>query len=228
MANPRLRVVHTATGIGSLDFLRNGQLDIDGNATDYLYGSQYHDVGSGSNLLSLTRGNITTEFGKSTFDASRGHKYTAAAVINVSGVDLVIIDDPFNKSLVSDNARLRVFNSAPNVRQVDTYLSAAGRNWITDPATFSATGFAAASPASGEGSLELERGTYQLRLTEPGSRTVLFSATLELPKNADWTLFLLAESEAALLAGQKKLRVLLLRSDDSADATDDLVNQPLP
>jgi hypothetical protein len=75
-------------------------------------------------------------------------------------------------------------------------------------------------PASGGDSIELEGGNYTLRLTAAGTKTVLFTAPVSIPKNADW---LLVPVPASVTPGD--VHVLLVQPDTGTPSTE-LVNQP--
>ncbi|HEY6355852.1 MAG TPA: DUF4397 domain-containing protein, partial [Burkholderiaceae bacterium] len=129
-------------------------------------------------------------------------------------------DDPFERGLTTDNARLRVFNAAFNSQAVDVYLTAAGVDLASVSPTLPGAAFKQAVPSSGTNSVDVEGGAYVRRLTAAGSKTVLFTSPVTLDKNADWLLVPLPASVTP-----NDMRVLVVRSDDSATATE-LLNQP--
>ena len=81
------------------------------------------------------------------------------------------------------------------------------------------TGVLTAS-ASGADSVDLEGGSYVLRLTAAGTKTPFFTAPVTIPKDADW---LLVPVPGSLVPGD--VRVLAIQSDMGAPATE-LTNQP--
>ena len=68
--------------------------------------------------------------------------------------------------------------------------------------------------------MEVAAGAYQVRLAPAGSKTPFFSANVTVPENGDWLLVVLPDDLAA-----NAVRLLLVRSDDSADATDEIVGE---
>ena len=129
--------------------------------------------------------------------------------------EVVLITDPFRKGLTSDKARLRAFNAAFNAANLDVYLTAPGADIATATPTFAAVGYKDAMPASGEDSIEVSGDTYQLRLTEAGSKTVVFDAEVVLEDNADW---LLVPVPASLDANH--VNVLAVRADAGTPAVE--------
>lgn len=82
--------------------------------------------------------------------------------------EVVLIDEPCNKGIVSDNARVRMFNASFNAAGYDVYLTAPGVDLATVQPTFAAVGYKQAVPASGADKAELEGGAYSLRITASG------------------------------------------------------------
>ena len=56
--------------------------------------------------------NTATQLAAVTFDADRGDRNTIVAVDSDTGLDVVLVRDPYNKSLTSDKARVRVLTAA--------------------------------------------------------------------------------------------------------------------
>jgi len=184
--------------------------------------SNYFDTDRGSHTWEVrTATNPSVSLGSQTFDTSPGNKYTLIAVPDAGSVtDVVLIADPFNKSLTSDNARVRVFNAAFNTPNVDVYITAPTTDIGTVAPTLGGAAYKQAVPASGSDSFEIEGGNYTLRLTAVGTKTVLFTAPISPPKNADW---LLVPVPASATPGD--VHVLLVQSDTGTPAVE-LVNQP--
>ncbi len=131
-----------------------------------------------------------------------------------------MISDPYNKSITSDDARVRVFNAAFNTANFDVYITAPTTNIASVGPTLGGVAYKQAVPASGADSIDLEGGNYTLRLTAPGTKTVFFTAPIAVPEDADW---LLVPVPASVTPGD--VRVLVVQSDMGAPATE-LTNQP--
>ena len=224
LAEPKVRFIHAIPAGPALSLFRNGVVQPGATNVDYKFGSQYFGVGRGQTAFSAHTVAIDREVANATIDTQRGRKYTLVALPALSGVELLSIDDPFSKSLASDNARIRVVNASPNTGKIDVYLTGATVDLSAATPIIAAVGYKEASPASGSNSIELEGNTYLLRITSAGSKSAAFTTTLNVPKNADWLLVTLAESGAAILR-PNDIRVLLVRADDSGKATDELVSQ---
>jgi len=225
VADPKVRVVHAIPGAPNVSLFRDDAAQPENaNVTNVSYkgASVYFDVSANSHKWEVkTATTPAVSVGTATFDAHRGNKYTLIAVPNAGSLtEVVEIDDPFERGLTTDNARLRVFNAAFNSPAVDVYLTAAGVNLSTVPATLPGAGFKQAVPGSGANSVDVEGGAYVLRLTTAGTKTVLFTSPVTLDKNADW---LLVPVPASVTPGD--MHVLVVRSDNSAPAAE-LINQP--
>ncbi len=223
VADPKLRMVHAVPGAPAVTLFRDGQAQT-GQVADVPYkgASNYVDIPTSTNNWEVrTSTTPAASVGDATFEAQRGHKYTLVAVPDAGSLtDVALIDDPYDKGVVSNDARARVFNAAFNATSVDVYLTAPGVDLATVAPTFGAVGFKEAQPASGADSVSFDGGTYTLRMTTAGTKTVIFTAPVTLADNADWLLVPVPASTSA-----NDLRVLVIQSDAGAPATE-LVNQP--
>lgn len=224
LSQPKVRFVHALPGGPAVTLWRDGVADPAATNVEYKYGSQYYDIGTANTSFSLRVAATNTEVTTAGFDPSRGHKYTLVALPAASGAQLLVIDDPYNKSLISDVARLRVLNAAVNAQTFDVYLTASGADLSVATPNLTAVAYKQVAPDSGSESLEVNGDTYRLRITPEGSKTVIFDVTVAVPKNGDWLLVVLPDDDAPLTPNA--VRVLLVRADDSSDATDELLNQP--
>jgi len=224
VADPKVRFVHAFPGGPAVTLQRNGVAESAATNVDYKYGSQYYGVPTAMADFSLRVAATNTEVASTSVDAQRGKKYTLVALPATAGAELLVINDPYNKRLTSDDARLRVLNAAPNAQTFDVYVTALGIDLSGASPSLSGVDYKEVAPASGADSLEVDGGAYQLRITPQGSKTVIFSTPISVPDNGDWLLVVLPDDAAAPVPNA--VRVLLVRSDDSPDATDELVNQP--
>jgi hypothetical protein len=223
-ADPKVRFVHAFPGGPAVTLQRGGMPEPAATNVDYKYANQYYGVPTAMADFSLRVAATNTEVATASIDAQRGKKYTLVAVPATGGAELLVINDPYNKRLNSNDARLRVLNAAPNAQAFDVYLTAVGIDLATVAPGIPVVAYKQVAPASGSDSIEVEDGTYQLRITPQGSKTVIFNAIVSVPENADWLLVVLPDDAAA--PTPNAVRMLLVRSDDSADATDELLTQP--
>lgn len=223
LADPKIRLVHAIPLAPAVTLYREDRTvapELTGLA--YKDASPYVEIGTDTFAWDVrTATTPALRVGGLTFDAGRGNRYTLVAVPGSGSLtDVVLIDDPYNKGIVSDNARVRMFNASFNAAALDVYLSAPGADLATLAPTFAAVNYKVAVPASGHDSRELEGGNYQLRLTAAGSKDVIFSANVNLAKNADW---LLATVPASI--GANDVKVLVVQADDG-DPAIELGNTP--
>jgi hypothetical protein len=223
VADPKVRLLHAVPAAPNVSLFRENQAQgAEVTNLPYKGASRYFDTSTDTRVWDVrTATTPALPVGGVTFETHRGNKYTLIAVPAAGSLtEVVLIDDPYEKGVSSDNARVRVFNAAFNTPSVDVYLTAPGVDIATLGPTFAAAGFKQAVPASGANSSELEGGAYTLRLTTAGTKTVVFASAVTLAKNADW---LLVPVPASITPGDMK--VLVVKSDDGAPATE-LSNQP--
>lgn len=215
LADPKVRLLHAVPLAPEVSLYRNDVAV--GGATDLAYkeATNYFDVSTATQKWEVrTTGSPALTVGSVTFDARRGTKYTLVAVPNAGSVtEVALIADPYNKSLASDNARVRVFNAAFNADGLDVYLTPPGADLATATPNFGAVGYKAAQPASGSDSIQLEGNNYQLRMTTAGTKTVVFDAQVSLGRNADW---LIVPVPASVTPNDTKVLVVQTDSDTPA------------
>jgi hypothetical protein len=222
IADPVVRFVHAAPGAPDVTLQRNGVNELYAVGVPYKSASQYQDVDTERYTFTLraaTGG--TTDLASTVVEAQRGKKHTLIALPTATGVELVSITDPYNKRINSDDSRVRVVNAAANVQPFDVYLTPVNVNIATATPVLSDITYKEAQPASGTDSIDVEDGTYRLMLTPTGSKTVIFNAAIDVPRNGDWLLVVLPDD----LTLTNSVRVLLVRSDNIADPTDEIVSQ---
>jgi Domain of unknown function (DUF4397) len=196
LANPTARFVHASATAPNLTLFRGVTAQANENNAPYM--------GSSDWLVKTTVGNVT--LGTEAIAPSRGQKYTIVALptsLTTTGTYLIV--DPYNKSITSNNARLRVMNASYNAANIDLYMNAIGVD-ITVPGvnpTIAATAFRTSGPASGGDSIELSGGTYQVTITPAGTKTVLFRGQLTF--GADEDLLLLSVPNSVLPGAVKAL-----------------------
>jgi len=223
IAEPKVRLVHAVPGGPNISLFRDNQAQAaDVTNMPYKGASNYFEADRGTHTWEVrTATSPAVSLGSQTFQTSTGNRFTLIAVPNSASLtEVAMVADPYNKSLTSDDARVRVFNAAFNTVNFDVYITAPATDIATVGPTLGGAAYKQPVPASGDNSIDLEGGNYTLRLTAPGTKTVFFTAPVTLPRNADW---LLVPVPASLTPGD--MRVLVVQSDTSAPATE-LTNQP--
>jgi Domain of unknown function (DUF4397) len=221
VADPKVRFVHAVPGAPNVTLQRNGINESGATDVPYKYASQYYDVSTENQAFTLRTADGAIELDTLAFNAERGNKWTVVALPADTGVEMLAIRDPYNKSVTSDEARVRVLNAAANAQAFDVYISSPAADLATETADLGSIGYKTVKPESGDDSIEVEAGTYRLRLTPAGSKTAFFNAVIAVPENGDWLLVALPADAAT----PNSVGVLLVRSDDSNDATDELVTE---
>jgi hypothetical protein len=223
IADPKMRLIHAIPGGLNVTLFRDNQTQ-GAEVTNMAYkgASNYFDTGRGTHTWDVrTTTTPAVTVGTQTFETHQGNKYTLIAVPDAgSATEVQLIADPFNKSIVSDDARVRVFSAAFNAGNFDVYLTAPAANIANVAPMMTSVAFKQAAPVSGADSIDIEGGSYVLRLTPAGSKTPFFTAPVTIPQNADWLLVPVPGSVTP-----RDVRVLAIQSDNGAPATE-LTNQP--
>jgi hypothetical protein len=197
IADSVVRFVHASPLAPNLTLYRNDVGRADVNNVAYKTVSNYSFVDSGSAQWQARTAVSNVVLGNTTFDSSRGNRYTIVAFPSTNpDTSLYTIRDPYNKSVTSDKARLRIVNGAVNANSIDLYITSPGADISAPGVTPSIpnTSYKTAGPASGNDSLEIDGGIYQISITAAGSKTILFKGLLSVEKNKDMLLMTLPDS----------------------------------
>lgn len=182
VADPAVRFVHAVPAGPTVALDRDGVVQSDAASVSYEFASNYFDVPMGTadwRVSTVTTPSVS--LGSINIAPQRGTKYTIVAT--TGGVVLVV--DPYNKSLTTNHSRLRLVNASFNAGSVDLYLTPTTDISGASP-TVGATAFDTAGPPSGGDSVDIAGGTYQLTVTSAGNKTtVLFASQLVVADNKD-------------------------------------------
>jgi hypothetical protein len=195
IADPKVRFIHAIPAGPNVDLLRGTTVLSGITNVPYKYASNYFDVDTASADFTVrtTVGNV--QVGTLRLDPSRGTKHTLVAVPgDATTTNLLLINDPYNKRLTSDNARVRIVNTSFNASNIDVYLTGANVDIATVGPNFGAAAFRNAVPASGADSADFAPGAYTMRVTTAGTKNVIFRAPLNVQSNADLLLLTLPNS----------------------------------
>ncbi|MDW3681536.1 DUF4397 domain-containing protein [Cupriavidus sp. CV2] len=224
VSKPAVRVIHAIPAGPNIDVLQNGTKTSLLNEP-YKFVSKYFDVDTGSQLFGVNIAGTNTSIGSATVDAHTGHKYTVVALPGATAADLLTIDDPYGKNILSDKARVRGLNASVNAQNVDMYVTAPAVDLNTVTPTFAAVAYKSAVPASGQDSINLEGGTYRLRITTAGTKTVIFdSGALTLNNNADWLITSIPVDGIGAVV-PNKIKVLVAQANNDSQTAVELVTQ---
>jgi Domain of unknown function (DUF4397) len=197
IADPVVRFVHASPLAPKVTLYRNDIGQADAVDAPYTYASNYFytDSGAAQWAVKTSQGNVTV--GTLPIDAKRGSRYTIVALPSTSAdSSLYEIRDPYNKSITSDKAKIRIMNASFNANNIDFYINALGTDISVagvSPAIAS-TAYKTAGPASGNDSLDIAGGNYQIAITTAGTKQVLFKGILSVEKNKDILLLTLPDS----------------------------------
>ena len=211
LQNPLIHFVHAIPGGPTVDFLVNGSALQKG--ITYKQVTNFANINTGATSVAFANTGTTAPLASGSFsDVAKGHEYTVLALPALTGADIGLIDDPFDKGLLSNSARVRGFNATANAQNVDIYLVPPGTDIASASPTLAGIAFKNAVPASGQDSVYMGGGTYVAVVTTAGSKTPIFqSASFNLANNADWlittvpiagTLSQLAPNQIHLLVAQ--------------------------
>ncbi|WKB52497.1 DUF4397 domain-containing protein [Eleftheria terrae] len=225
-ADPKIRFVHAVPVAPDVTLYHNGNKVREVDGVNYKFASQYLEFNTGdTDLMVKTTGADVQVGSKVPFEAERGHKYTLVALPALAGTDLHLIDDPYDKGLLSDKARVRVLHAAFNSAAVDVYLTRANEDIATLAPRFSNVGFKQTQPRSGEDSLEVEgHDDWRLRITSAGTKDVLFDSPVKLGDNADWLLTVIPSGGIGSVI-PNDFKVLVVKADDGSRTTQELTSQ---
>ncbi|HGL4259963.1 DUF4397 domain-containing protein [Burkholderia dolosa] len=184
ISKPQARFVNAVPAGPNVDYYLNGKVDASGVA--YKGVTRYHDIDSGTQTASYDVSGTSVTVASQSFSAANGHHYTTIALPSTSSA-ISVIDDPYAKGLLSDKARVRSFNASPNAQNVDVYVVPPGTDITTQSPTLAGAAYQNAVPASGQDSVYMNGGTYQVVVTTAGSKSpILRTAPVALNNNADW------------------------------------------
>lgn len=224
-SNPSFRALN-AQAIGPA-------LDVDTNGTQqftnvaYPSITAYKEIDDGTTTVVANDTGTQTQAGTAAYNGAKGHRYTALVFPNVdtsgNGITQVsVLDDPYDKGLLSTQARVRVVNASYNATSVDVYITAPGADLTTATPTVSAVAYQTAAPVSGQDALYLDGGSYEIRVTDAGSKTVIFdSGTFAINNNDDFLIATVPDTGVAAIVPDD---IRLLVAEANNNQSQEIVN----
>jgi hypothetical protein len=195
IADPKVRFIHAIPAGPNVDLLRDGTIAGGVSNAPYRYASHYFVVDTAPATYSVRTTVGAVQVGAINFNPTRGNKHTLIALPGDATVpNLLLINDPYNKGLTANNARIRVVNTSFNAMNIDMYITAPNVDIATVAPNFAAAAFKTAVPASGSDSVDFNAGGYTIRITTAGTKNVIFTAPLSVSTNNDLLLLTLPNS----------------------------------
>ena len=164
----RLRVVHASPDAPDVDVLLDDSEVL--SDVPYLASSDYLDVTSGDHNVKVNAAGTATTVIDADVTLSDGVDYTVIAAGLLASIEpLVLTDD--NTPPGSGNVKVRAVHGAPSAPSVDIYVTAPGADLEAEVPGLSGVEFGDVSAY-----IEAPAGTYQVRVTPTGSKTVVIDS----------------------------------------------------
>jgi hypothetical protein len=160
----QVRVVHGSPDAPAVDVLLDGA-EVLADVT-YLQSSPYLSVPAGTRNIKVNAANSATTVINASPALTRDYSYTVIATNLLASIEPLVLEDDL-AAPAAGNIKLRLVHGAPNVGQVDIYITAPGADLATATPNLIAVPFKGASDY-----LEVPAGTYQVRITPTGTKTV--------------------------------------------------------
>ncbi len=199
VADPVVRFVNLSSLTPNLTFYRNEVGQALATNTSYKFASDYFFVDSNSAQFAVKTTQANVSAGSITLDVKRGNRYSIIAFpSSINETSLYEIRDPYNKSVTSNQAKLRIVNGSFNASSIDLYVNDVGTNITTAGVVpiIAGTAYKTAGPGSGSDSLDLDGGNYQITITAGGTKNILFKSVISIEKNKDLLLLTIPDSLA--------------------------------
>jgi hypothetical protein len=197
LADPVIRFVHASPLAPGLTLYRADIPRADVSNVAYKSVSNYIYMDSAAAQWQVKTSLANIALGNVTFDPNRGNRYTIVAFPSTSAdTPLYLIRDPYNKSVTSDRAKVRIVNGSLNANNIDLYIAPIGTDISAAAVTplIANTSYKTAGPASGNDSLDIDGGNYQISITVAGTKNTLFKGLISIEKNKDILLLTLPDS----------------------------------
>lgn len=160
----RLRVVHASPDAPNVDVLVDNTVVL--TNVPYRATSNYLTVPSGTRNIKVNATGTSTTVIDANVPLTANSDTTVLATGRLAGIQpLVLTDD--NSAPTSGNIKVRLVHAAPGASNVDIYVTAPGADLADEVPTLTNVPFRAAS-----GYLGVPAGTYQVRITPTGTKTV--------------------------------------------------------
>lgn len=163
-AEGRLRFVHASPDAPNVDILIDGDREV--SDLEYTESSDYINVDAGSRAVRVEPVNSNDAVISASLPVVAGTDYTILAANLVASIEPIVLTDN-NTAPAAGNIKLRLVHGAPSAPDVDIYITAPNANIDNATPQLANVPFGAASAY-----LEVPAGTYQVRITLAGTKTV--------------------------------------------------------
>ena len=164
VSTAQVRVVHASPDAPNVDVLVDGAAVL--TNVPFKGSSNYLDVPAGSRNLRVRATGTSTVVIDQTAAVTTGKRYTVLATGRVASIAPLVLEDDL-AGPGPGNVKLRLVHASPTAGNVDIYVTAPGASIATATPTVANVAFRAASNY-----LEVPAGTYRVRITPVGSKTV--------------------------------------------------------
>jgi hypothetical protein len=160
----QLRVVHASPDAPNVDVLVDGAAAL--TNVPFRAASAYLAVPAGARNLRVRATGTATVVIDQSATLTAGRAYTVLATGRVASIAPLVLEDDLTNP-AAGNVRVRLVHASPTAGNVDIYVTAPTADIATAAPTLSNVAFRAAS-----GYLEVPAGTYRVRVTPAGTKTV--------------------------------------------------------
>jgi len=211
-----VQAVHASKDAPLADVSINGKRKWSGG--DFGKTSGYVSVLAGSNTVKvdvrLPGGQSATVIPSTTLNLADSQKYTVLVVGEADSatstpVDALIVSRPAVGSESATTLDVQVVHASAGVPDVDVYVTAPGAD-INSAAPVDTLGYKASS-----GVLNIASGSYQIRLTLSGTKTVVFdSGSVPLAANSELTIAAIPNTNE--VAGSSPVKLMVMDGSSSS------------
>ena len=161
----RVRVVHASPDAPNVDVLVDDAVAL--SNVPYLEVSDYLDVPSGDRNFKVNAAGTPTTVIDTDADLAEDGEYTVIAAGLAESIQSFVLEDD-NSAPAPGNVRVRAIHGAPSAPAVDIYVTAPGTDLATETPLLASVDFGEVAQY-----VEAPAGTYQVRVTPTGSKTIV-------------------------------------------------------
>jgi uncharacterized protein DUF4397 len=168
VADARVRVVHASPDAPNVDVLVDDAVALPN--VPYLGVSDYLDVPSGDRNFKVNAAGTATTVIDADANLAEDGKYTVIASGLLNTIEPLVVEDD-DIAPAAGNVRVRAIHGAPSAPAVDIYVTAPGTDLTAETPVLTNVVFGQVADY-----LEAPAGTYQVRITPAGSKTVVIDS----------------------------------------------------